>query len=59
MAAARTFNDNLSYYRATDPADAISFYKAAWSSVNHPHTNTKIKVASVSRSGFMQVIVNP
>jgi immune inhibitor A len=59
MAAAKTFNDNLSYYRASDPADAKSFYKAAWSSVNHPHTNTVIKVASDSATGFMQVIVNP
>jgi immune inhibitor A len=60
MAAARTFNDDLSYYRATDPADAISAYKAAWSSVNNPHTGTVIKVASVSSMGtFMQVLVNP
>jgi immune inhibitor A len=57
--AAKSFNDNLSYYHATDPADGASAYKAAWSSVNNPHTNTVIKVASVSGSGFMQVIVNP
>jgi immune inhibitor A len=59
QAAVRTFNDNVSYYRASDPADAASFYKARWNSVNHPHTNTVIKVASVTQGSFMQVIVNP
>jgi immune inhibitor A len=59
QAAAKVFNDNLSYWTASDPADGASVYKAAWTSVNHPHTNTIIKVASISSSGFMQVIVNP
>jgi immune inhibitor A len=60
QAAVRTFNDNLSYYHASDPGDALGHYQASWSSVNNPHTNTIIKVASVSGQGsFMQVIVNP
>ncbi len=59
LPAAKVFNDNLSYWTASDPADGASVYKASWTSVNNPHTNTIIKVASVSSSGFMQVIVNP
>jgi immune inhibitor A len=59
-AAVRTFNDNLSYWVASDPQDATSDWKAGWNSVNNPHTNTVIKVASVSAQGaFMQVLVNP
>jgi immune inhibitor A len=59
-AAVRTFNDNLSYWVASDPQDATSDWKAGWNSVNNPHTNTVIKVASVSaQSTFMQVLVNP
>jgi immune inhibitor A len=59
-AAVRTFNDDLSYYTASDPGDALGHYQAGWSSVNNPHTGTVIKVASVSaQGGFMQVIVNP
>ena len=58
--AVRTFNDNLSYYTASDPGDALGHYQAGWISVNNPHTNTVIKVASVSAQGtFMQVLVNP
>jgi immune inhibitor A len=57
--AAKVFNDNNSYYRASDPADGSSFYQAGWSSVNHPHTGTVIKVSSVSSTGFMQVLLNP
>jgi immune inhibitor A len=55
----RTFNDNNSYYVASDPADASSDWKAGWNSVNHPHTGTKVKVASISANGqFMQIVVN-
>ena len=59
LPAVRTFNDDLSYWTASDPADGGSVYKAGWTSVNNPHTNTIIKVASVSSTGFMQIIVNP
>ncbi len=56
----RTFNDNNSYYVASDPADATSDWKAGWNSVKNPHTGTKVKVASVSARGqFMQIVVNP
>jgi immune inhibitor A len=58
--AVRTFNDNQSHYTASDPGDALGHYQARWISVNHPHTGTVIKVASVSAHGnFMQVILNP
>jgi immune inhibitor A len=60
--AARVFNDNLSYWVNGDPGDAPDDgrYQSEWSSVNNPHTGTKIKVASVSAQGnFMQIIVNP
>ena len=57
--AVRTFNDNLTYYHASDPGDALGHYQAGWISVNNPHTGTVIKVASVSAQGnFMQVILN-
>ena len=62
LPAARVFNDNLSYWVASDPGDAPNNgrYQAEWSSVNNPHTNTSIKVASVSaQGGFMQIVVNP
>ena len=60
MAAQRMFDDNLSYYRATDPGDSLGHYQAAWNSVKNPHTGTTIKVASISAlGGFMQIIVNP
>jgi immune inhibitor A len=59
-AAVRTFNDNLSYWVASDPQDATSDWKAGWNSVNNPHTDTVIRVGSVSSQGaFMQVLVNP
>jgi immune inhibitor A len=58
--AVRTFDDNQSHYTASDPGDALGHYQAGWISVNHPHTGTVIKVASVSGQGnFMQVILNP
>jgi immune inhibitor A len=62
LPAARTFNDNLSYWVNGDPGDAPANgrYQSEWSSVNNPHTGTVIKVASVSAQGsFMQIIVNP
>jgi immune inhibitor A len=59
-APARVFNDNLSYYTASDPGDALGHYQAGWIGVNNPHTGTVIKVASVSSQGtFMQVLLNP
>jgi immune inhibitor A len=61
LPAARVFNDNLSYWVASDPGDAPNNgrYQAEWSSVKNPHTNTTIKVASVSaQGGFMQIVVN-
>ena len=57
--AVNVFNDNLSYYRASDPADAISHYQAGWFSVDNPHTGTKIRVMSVTSGGFMQIQVTP
>ena len=57
--AVNVFNDNLSYYRATDPADAISHYQAGWFSVDNPHSGTKIRVKSVTPGGFMQIEVTP
>jgi immune inhibitor A len=61
LPAARTFNDNLSYWHSGDPGDAPNDgrYQAEWASVNNPHTGTKIFVASVSAQGnFMQIVVN-
>jgi len=58
MAAITTFNDNNSYWVASDPADATSHYKARWNSVNNPHTGTTIQVISYSAQGnFMQINV--
>ena len=57
--AVMVFNDNQSYYRASDPADAFSHYQADWFSVNNLHTGTKIRVLSVTSGGFMQVEVTP
>jgi len=61
LAPARVFNDNLSYWVNGDPGDAPGNgrYQSEWSSVNNPHTGTKIKVASISAlGGFMQIVVN-
>ena len=57
--AVMVFDDNKSYYRASDPADAKSHYQAGWFSVNNPHTGTQIRVTSVTPGGFMQVQVTP
>ena len=57
--AVMVFNDNLSYYRASDPADAFSHYQADWFSVDNLHTGTKIRVLSVTTGGFMQIEVTP
>ena len=55
-----TFNDNKSYYVASDPADATSDWKAGWNSVKNPHTGTVVKVAGTSAQGlFMQILINP
>ena len=62
LPAVRVFNDDLSYWRNGDPGDAPDNgrYQSEWSSVNNPHTGTKIRVASVSAQGnFMQIVVNP
>ncbi|HEX6123639.1 MAG TPA: hypothetical protein VFY89_10785, partial [Ktedonobacterales bacterium] len=60
QAAVSTFNDNDSHWVASDPGDAPSNgrYQASWSSVNHPHTGTTIRVQSIDSTGFMQVRVN-
>ena len=57
--AVKVFNDNVSYYRASDPADAISHYQAGWFSVDNPHSGTKIRVLGVTPGGFMQIEVTP
>jgi immune inhibitor A len=57
--AVMVFNDNRSYYRASDPADAISHYQAGWFSVDNPHSGTKIRVMGLTRGGFMQILVTP
>jgi hypothetical protein len=57
--AVMVFNDNQSYYRASDPADAFSHYQADWFSVDNLHTATKIRVLGVTSGGFMQVEVTP
>ena len=59
-AGVRTFNDNNSYYVASDPADATSDWKAGWNSVRNPHTGTVVRVANTSAHGqFMQILLNP
>jgi immune inhibitor A len=57
--AVSTFDDNQSYYRAGDPADGISHYKAGWMSVDNPHTGTQIRITSVTPGGFMQIQATP
>jgi immune inhibitor A len=60
LPAVPTFNDNLSYWRDGDEGDAPDNgrYQAEWSSVNNPHTGTKIKVIGTSAQGnFMQIVV--
>ncbi len=62
LPAVRMFNDNLSYWVDGHPGDAPADgrYQSEWSSVNNPHTGTKIFVANVSAQGnFMQIVVNP
>ncbi len=55
-----TFNDNNSYWVASDPGDAPANgrYQASWNSANNPHTGTSIRIQSVNSTGFMQVQVN-
>ena len=56
--AVKVFDDSKSYYHASDPADATSDYKAAWSSVKVPNTGTVIKIKSISGHGaFMHLQV--
>jgi len=60
-AAVSVFNDNRSYWVASDPGDNPSGgrYQASWNSVNVPHTGTSIRVVSVGAQGsFMQIAVN-
>ena len=53
------FNDNRSYWHATDPGDDPDGYLASWSSVNNPHTGTTIRVLNTYRHGlFMNIRVN-
>jgi immune inhibitor A len=59
--AVPVFNDNNSYWVNGHPGDAPGNgrYQSEWSSVNVPHTGTKIRVVNVSAQGsFMQVNVN-
>jgi len=58
QAGVSTFDDNNSYWVASDPGDALTANKASWNSANNPHTGTKIRIQSVSSSGFMQIQVN-
>jgi immune inhibitor A len=61
LPAVTTFNDNKSYWVASDPGDNPTGgrYQASWSSVNVPHTGTTIRVVSVGTQGtFMQITVN-
>jgi immune inhibitor A len=57
--AVMVFDDNKSYYRASDPADGISHYQAGWFSVNNPHTGTVIRVFGSTPGGMMQIQVTP
>jgi immune inhibitor A len=59
--AVPVFNDNNSYWVNGHVGDAAGNgrYQSEWSSVNVPHTGTKIRVVNVSAQGsFMQVNVN-
>jgi immune inhibitor A len=61
------FDDMNSYYVASDPGDAkcptnprpAACGRAAWVSVNNPHTGTQIRITSVTPGGFMQIEVTP
>ena len=58
--AVSLFDDNLSYWVNGDPGDAAANgrYQSEWSSVNNPHTGTKIRVLNTSsHDQFMQVRV--
>jgi immune inhibitor A len=51
-----TFDDSKSYYHATDPADAGSFYKAGWASVKIPNSGTRMQVLGYpSRDGHVRI----
>ena len=55
------FDDMGSYYVSSDPGDASNNgrYQSEWSSVNHPHTGTSIRIKSLTPGGFMQIEVTP
>jgi len=55
------FDDMSSYYVSSDPGDAPNNgrYQSEWSSVNHPHTGTSIRIKSLTPGGFMQIEVTP
>jgi immune inhibitor A len=55
------FDDTNSYYVSSDPGDAPGGgrYQSSWSSVNTPHTGTRIRIQSETPGGFMQVEVTP
>ena len=61
------FDDMNTYYVASDPGDAkcgvnprpAACGRAAWVSVNNPHTGTSIRIKSLTPGGFMQVEVTP
>ncbi|HEY7197235.1 MAG TPA: immune inhibitor A domain-containing protein [Gaiellaceae bacterium] len=55
----RTFDDGRDWWVPSDPGDALGHYQASWSSVNVPKTGTRVKIVSVSRDGYMVVMVKP
>ena len=60
-AAVSVFSDNRSYWRNCDSHGCTGahpgHYQPGWSSVDHPHTGTVVRVRSVDRYGFMRIDV--
>ena len=59
--AVAVFDDNNSYWVASDPGDAPANgrYQASWNSVKTPKTGTQIRLKSLTPGGFAQVEVSP
>jgi immune inhibitor A len=59
--AVSLFNDNRSYWRNCDSHGCTGahpgHYQPGWSSVDHPHTGTTVRVRSIDRYGFMKIDV--
>jgi len=54
------FDDTKSWWTASDPADATSFYKASWNSVKVPATGTKVEVkGDANKEGYLDIEVTP